>query len=201
MCMANSAPLSIFASGRTTGLIADCGAGITSVAPIFEGLALSHAVLVMEYGGQDISEILRQNLESYSIQLDIQDARQLKEKYSYVKSSDPAANAVLGDAPVTFSLPDGTDITMKNSIFGNCCDAFCVNSDFSGVGGGLLGQIQRSFDLCDESFKKEIAQHIVLSGGTSMLPGLGDRLMSTLMVKNPAQIGPLRVIPNSGHRY
>ncbi len=169
MCIANSAPLSLFASGRTTGLLADCGAGLTSVVPIFEGLALAHAVLVMDYGGQDISDILRQSMEPYGYRLDLNDSRVLKEKYAYVRN--PAAGPSVGEAQVTFSLPDGTDISMKNNIFGSCCEELCVNDSFSSVGGGLLGQVQRSFDLCDDSLKKEIGQHIVLSGGTSMLPG------------------------------
>ena len=201
MCMANSSPLSLFASGRTTGLLADCGAGVTSVAPIYEGLALAHAVLVMDYGGQDISDILRQNLEGYNVQLEQNDARILKEKYSYIKSADTSANAAVAQESVTFSLPDGTDVSTKNSIFGNCCESFCVNPEFSDTGGGILGQVQKSFDLCDDSLKREIAQHIVLAGGTSMLPGLGDRLMSTLSVKAGSDIGPLRVVPNSNHRY
>jgi actin len=198
MCIANSAPLSLFASGRTTGLLADCGAGITSVAPIFEGVALAHAVLVMDYGGQDISEILRQNLDTYNVQLDLQDARILKEKHAYIKGTDAQANATTGEASVTFSLPDGTDVTTKNSIFGTCCEQFCVNPTFADSGGGILGQVQRSFDLCDDSLKKEIGQHIVLAGGTSMLPGLGDRLMSS--IRASSTIGPLRVVPNSNHR-
>lgn len=199
--MANSAPLSLFASGRTTGLIADCGAGLTSVSPIYEGLALAHAVLVMDYGGQDISEILRSSLENYNVQLDLNDARILKEKYAYIKSADSTANAMAGDQSVTFSLPDGTDVTTKNNIFGNCCEPFCVNPDYAASGGGILRQVQKSFDLCDDSLKKEISQHVVLAGGTSMIPGLGDRLMSSLKVKPGVDIDPIRVVPNSNHRY
>lgn len=198
MCMATSAPLSMFASGRTTGLIADLGAGVTSVAPIYEGLALAHAMLVMDYGGQDISEALRRNLESHNVQLELNDARVLKEKYAFIKASNSTVNS---DAPVTFSLPDGTDVTTKHNIFGTCCESFCVNPEFADSGGGIVGQVQKSFDLCDDSLKKEIAQHIVLAGGTSMIPGLGDRLMSSLKVKPGSDCGPLRVVPNSNHRY
>ena len=36
ICVANSAPLSLYASGRTTGLVVECGAGLTSSTPIFE---------------------------------------------------------------------------------------------------------------------------------------------------------------------
>ena len=170
MCIASSAPLSLFASGRTTGLLADCGAGLTSVVPIYEGLALAHAVLIMDYGGQDISNILRHSMEPYGVQLDLNDARVLKEKYSYIKPADGSGNA-FGESPVTFSLPDGTDITTKQGIFGDCCEELCVNDAFSSVGGGLIGQVQMSFDLCDDSLKKEICQNIVLSGGSSMIPG------------------------------
>ena len=45
----------MFASGRTTGIAVECGAGVTSSVPVFEGLALSHAAVYSDFGGQEIT--------------------------------------------------------------------------------------------------------------------------------------------------
>ena len=52
ICLANCASLSLFASGRTTGLVAEVGAGLTSAVPVFEGLVLQHAASTVPFGGQ-----------------------------------------------------------------------------------------------------------------------------------------------------
>jgi centractin len=43
VCVSNSAVLSLFASGRTRGIVVECGGGITCAVPVFEGFALDHA--------------------------------------------------------------------------------------------------------------------------------------------------------------
>jgi len=52
---ANSGVLSVMASGRTRGLALECGGGVTSAVPVFEGFALNHATLRLDLGGQDLT--------------------------------------------------------------------------------------------------------------------------------------------------
>lgn len=201
LSIGNSSTLAMFASGRTTGVVVECGAGLTSCVPVFEGLALTHAVVTTDYGGQDITAALRKQMaDKYKTNLDMADARVVKERFANIRNASSSSAK-----KETLNLPDGTEVTVDSTVFSDCTEEWLVSKRGTG---GLIAQLYESLSLCDDSIKKDIANNIIIAGGSGMLPGLGDRLNGSLnklaaddaTAKGMAAPLPIRVMPSAAHR-
>jgi actin-related protein len=199
ICFGNSACLSLFASGRTTGLVMESGAGLTTSVPVFEGQMLSHAVSTMEQGGQDVTMYIHKQLADSGIKMDFATARLLKEQMAFTKSDK---NQELdGSQAVRYELPDGQEIEIAHSTLHACMESLVSETKTTD---GMSSMLSESIRLCDDSIMADLADNIILTGGNSMMRGLGDRLQSDLQhnfTQNALtnHLG-VRVVPSSDYR-
>lgn len=108
---------------------------------------------------------------------------------------------------------DGNDVTVETKILRDCNEVLFQPGKTTGIATNsdstdLLSYMSESLCLCDDSVRKDLAQNIIISGGTSLLPGFGDRLQRELPGRLSASadskiqsIAPLvRVVPSSSYR-
>lgn len=187
------AVLSLYATGRTTGVVLDCGDGVTHAVPIYEGFALPHSIMRTDLAGRDVTRYLQFLLrrgEGYPFKTTAEHeiVRQIKENVCYLAlNPQKEENSIDGGEKTRYTLPDGDVIDIGAAKYRAPELLFrpdLVGEEFEGLHEVLVFSVQKS----DMDLRKTLYQNIVLSGGSTLFRGFGDRLLAEVKKVAPKDI-------------
>ncbi|XP_074267945.1 actin-11-like [Silene latifolia] len=178
--------LSLYASGRTTGMVLDSGEGVSHIVPIYEGYTLQHAMARLSMAGCDITDYLKKILTekgcSVTTNIGRKIARDIKEKMSYISldfNHEVETVNTSSSVKQRYEMPDGQVITVGSERF-ICSEALFKPSIIGLDALGIHEAVHYAMMKCDIDIREDMYRNFLLSGGTTMIPGFADRVSNEI---------------------
>ncbi|CAH8611705.1 unnamed protein product [Schistosoma guineensis] len=183
--------LALYAYGLTSGLVVDVGTEMSNITPVNNTIYIPNALRRQNLGGSHITELFRYMLAkehpvaATSISRDF--ARLLKEKICFISLNPDDERKQINStssAQNVHQTPDGHIISLTKERF--MAPELLFYPRQAGLSGttGLQNIVNESIQKCSADLHPTLYSNIVLSGGSTLFPGLSQRLENELNALN-----------------
>lgn len=199
--------LSLYSTFNQTGIVVDCGDGVTEITPIYDGYLIEKGIIRQNFGGDDLinylkkilmtsgydytqrsseKEIVRDIIEKKSfVALNYQEELMRAKKSNYYNSQ--------------YEQSDGTLISLSDEHF-RCTELLFQPKldyfEYKGIDETLYNSIMK----CDINTRKSLFSNIILCGGTTMIDGFPQRLTKGITALAP-KLNNIQVLAPPERQY
>lgn len=191
---ANPAVICLYSSGKINGLVLDCGDGVCQAVPVYQGFSVNHSVKRGFIAGRDVTKFLQLLLQKdgylFNTSAEFEIVRIMKENICFVNPTlrKPHLND-FGDTAIdkgSYTLPDKTVINVGSSR--HQAPEILFRPDLIGCESlGAHRLMVSALMASDIDLREALSSNIVLSGGSTLFKGFGDRLCWELQRMLPEQ--------------
>ena len=183
--------LSLLSTSKTSGTVLESGHGVSQSCVIFEGYPISSSYERYNYGGEDVTNYLKNLLKKrghhFYNSTELKIINEIKENTCFcfandVKNDISDSKIALNKNPLNYYLPDGSSITIGDERI--MATELLFNPEYTGRNYlGLPDMISSSIDKVDNQLKQKCYENILLSGGNTKFNGLSEQLNYELKQK------------------
>lgn len=181
--IAISGILSLYTYDVTTGVTVDIGDGVTQIVPMCNSKIQTHAIVVENIGGIDVTEYLLKILtEERGLRLqttaEFEIVREIKEKHCYISTDfDSEFRQFQKEKPVEeFHFPDGRTLELGSETI-RCSEVLFKPSLANLKLKGIAQLIYDCISRCDANTRGELWTNINLVGGVARTKNFKERLL------------------------
>ena len=185
--ISNSAVLSLYSAGRSTGLVIESGLQCSRVVPVYKCHSLTSCALTLDIGGQDLVWYIMKLLSESGFSLcggsDTEILNDIKEKLGYV-ALDPEKEMLSRDSSRFYELPDGQKMSISDQRF-RCVEPLFQPNLIGNESVGIHKLAHNCIMKCDVDVRRHLSGNILLSGGNTAFPGMAERIQKEVTLLSP----------------